>query len=192
MSAKKQVFHSTSRLRWRIFQCIIGFIAILILSIPVALYYGFYNKIIPDLPLLLNTEEKTTVLKNPARVGNLSTREKSLYRGFDSFLTEKAKNHSYRLHEKTLSEQKANVPQMRAAFFVDWDPQSLYSLQNYIKNITVLIPNWVSIDPQTYRLVSQIDPKIVALVREHKVQIFPLLSNMVNGDFDPKLLSSLL
>ena len=81
---------------------------------------------------------------------------------------------------------------MRAAFFVDWDPQSLYSLQNNIKEITVVIPDWLTIDPQTYRLVSKIDPTIVTLAKANKVQIFPLLSNIIDGDFNSKLLSTTL
>ena len=76
MSAKKQVFHSQSRTRWRIFQGGIFLLLVGILSIPILLYFGFQNKIIPDLPLLLSSEEKSTILTNPTKIPDLNAHEK--------------------------------------------------------------------------------------------------------------------
>ena len=46
---------------------------------------------------------------------------------------------------------------IRSAFYVAWDPQSLFSLKN-IANLNLVIPEWFFIDPKTDTVRTDMDP----------------------------------
>ncbi len=144
------------------------------------------------LPLLLNEEQKSKILKNPTKIHQMNSAEQRHYRGFDSFLEEKSRNTAHITIEQKTREQQQNHELIRAAFFVDWDPQSLYSLQTHIQDINTLIPEWLSINPDTLRLETHIDPQVLTLANENHIRVLPLLSNMKGGDFDTQLVHIIL
>ena len=74
----------------------------------------------------------------------------------------------------------ANVPlaqQIRAGFFVNWDPQSYYTLRNNIDKINMVLPEWFFLsDADT--VVFKPDVRAFKLLRENpSVAVVPLLSN---------------
>ena len=74
----------------------------------------------------------------------------------------------------------ANVPlsqQIRAGFFVNWDPQSYYTLKAQIDKINMVLPEWFVVsDADT--VVFKPDERAFQLLREHPfVAVVPLLSN---------------
>ena len=81
----------------------------------------------------------------------------------------------------------ANVPianQIRAGFFVNWDPQSFFTLQNHIDKINMVLPEWFFVsDADT--VVFKPDERAFKLLREHpSVAVMPLLSNFWNHKWE--------
>jgi len=72
---------------------------------------------------------------------------------------------------------------IRSAFFVDWDPQSFYSLQRNINKLNLVIPEWLFINPNTDTLTVSIDPQALAIMQKSGVNIMPMLSNVFHEVF---------
>ena len=75
---------------------------------------------------------------------------------------------------------QANMPlaqQIRAGFFVNWDPQSYFSLRNNIDKINMVLPEWFFLsDADT--VVFKPDIRAFKLLRDNpSVAVVPLLSN---------------
>lgn len=74
---------------------------------------------------------------------------------------------------------------IRAAFFVDWDPQSFYSLQRNINKLNLVIPEWLFLDPHTDTITVSIDPQALAVMQKAGVNIMPMFSNVFHEKFAP-------
>jgi peptidoglycan-N-acetylglucosamine deacetylase len=72
---------------------------------------------------------------------------------------------------------------IRAAFFVDWDPQSYYSLQRNINKLNLVIPEWLFIDPKADTLTTAIEPQAFAIMKKSGVNIMPVMSNVFHEQF---------
>ncbi|WP_121354493.1 polysaccharide deacetylase family protein [Flavisolibacter nicotianae] len=66
---------------------------------------------------------------------------------------------------------------IRAGFFVDWDPQSYYSLQRNVNKLNLVIPEWFFIDPVADTLTTGIDRQALAIMQQSGVNIMPVLTN---------------
>lgn len=187
----RQVFQTESRIRWRTFLWIGRLLLFaLLLMIPVLLI-ALRNGFKPGLPILDPPGTTTSKSFHPIIPNTFNARELKKYKGFSRFL--QARQHL----DTLLNKHPHTTPfQVRAAFYVDWDPQSFYSLQQNIGRLNMVVPEWLSIDPGTGTLVSSIDSAALNVMRQAHVQIVPLLNN-VNpqlgvGEFDGKLLHRIL
>ncbi len=180
-----QVFQTDSKIRWNTFKWVSRFLVfILLLMIPtVWLALALDKK--PLLPGLSRTIKETRVIMPK----DMSVKDQKKYHGFADFLALKRKNK--RLAE--LEQKKITTNAVRAAFFVDWDPQAFYSLQSHIRELNMILPEWFFIDPITDTLTINIDADALRFMKQYPVKIVPILSNVNlkkhDGDFDGKLLA---
>jgi cellulose synthase/poly-beta-1,6-N-acetylglucosamine synthase-like glycosyltransferase/spore germination protein YaaH/peptidoglycan/xylan/chitin deacetylase (PgdA/CDA1 family) len=72
---------------------------------------------------------------------------------------------------------------IRSAFYVDWDPQSFFSLQRNISNLNLVIPEWMFIDPKGDTINTQVDERALAVMKKSGVPIMPMLSNNYKTEF---------
>ncbi len=191
MDNNKQVFQNSSKKRWTAFKWssrMLIFFGLLLIPI---FYITLKEGIKPLLPKLTNEAQIGQSLKHPITPTVLDKRELKKYKGFDAFLRSKAKIDALR---KT--PRPAPKDQIRAAFYVDWDPQSYFSLQKNIKKLDMVVPEWFFIDPKTDLLKTQIDTSALKIMRKGKVQIVPLINNIDKekgvGEFDGALLHRIL
>ena len=145
----------------------------------------------PQLPILNNGPASIQHIIHPALPTDLNERELKKYKGFTDFLNEKKQL------DKSGNKQNdhAGTP-IRAAFYVDWDPQSFYSLQKNIGSLDIVFPEWFFIDPSTDTLRAGIDTSALALMKKANVKIIPLINNINEqkgeGEFDGNILHRLL
>lgn len=191
MSNKNQVFQTKTKARWLTFQWSTRFIlflaALMIPIIAITLYRGFK----PSLPTLLSQQTNNKFLSNPSVPIDLDRKEIKKYKGFNDFLKSKQKNEDLKN-----TQDKIITNQVRAAFLVDWDPQSLFSLQKNIDKLNMVVPEWFFINPKTDLIQLDIDPIALKLMKKHHVKIVPLINNIdvskENGDFDGTMLHRIL
>src|SRR5215218_6658473 len=142
MAYTRQIFQTNSKWRWRTIQWTgwIVFLAI-ILMVPVVIV-TLAKGIMPGLPLLTNEEYALHHLSHPVVPAGLSQKELKKYKGFSDFLKMRQQNEKLANKKPELTNQ-----QIRAAFYVDWDPQSFYSLQKNVDKLNTIVPEWFFIDP---------------------------------------------
>lgn len=173
MSDNKQIFQTITKARWRTFQwstrILIFGIMLLIPIFIITLNRGLK----PTLPLLTNVYNNVTVLSNPTTPVALDKQELKKYKGFDVFIKMKEKNENLKN-----SSEINHKDQVRAAFYVDWDPQSLFSLQKNIKKLNMVVPEWFFIDPKTDLLRTEIDTAALKVMRRNNIRIVPLINNI--------------
>jgi cellulose synthase/poly-beta-1,6-N-acetylglucosamine synthase-like glycosyltransferase/spore germination protein YaaH/peptidoglycan/xylan/chitin deacetylase (PgdA/CDA1 family) len=146
----------------------------------------------PDLPVLSDTSNKLSRLLHPVTPTKLTPRDLKKYKGFTHFLDAKKKNDSL-VHAAS---HALNTNQIRAAFYVDWDPQAFYSLRKNVSKLNMVVPEWFFINPATDTLELQIDTAALHLMQKNNVTIVPLINNVSledeNGDFNSDILHTIL
>jgi len=185
-TGEKQIFQTSSPKQWRRFQWmsrIILFIAIVLISVLIiTLSRGGHN----DLPQLKDQNEQYKKILNPSVPITLTTLSNARYRGFRNYLLDRKKQSSVIPRGKVNINRSALI---RAGFYVDWDPQSFYSLKANIDKMNMVIPEWFTIDPSGDSVSSAVDKRALILMKRHKVPIVPILSNInrLTGDWDGDL-----
>ena len=187
MSSNKQIFQTTTKARWKIFQWSTRILIFGILLLIPVFIITLNRGLKPSLPLLNNVYNDVTTLSNPTIPVVLDKQELKKYKGFDAFLRMKEKNEKLKSFPETNHKE-----QVRAAFYVDWDPQSLFSLQKNIGKLNMVVPEWFFIDPKTESLKTEIDTAALKVMKKNNIRIVPLINNIdisnQNGDFNGELI----
>src|SRR6478672_3427889 len=127
MSASRQVFQASSPLRWKIFKWTNRFLIAGILSGCIAVILSLYQDVKPELPLL-QANKPVALVSQSVIPYTMNIKELGKFHGFSDVLVSK----------KTM--KKTPASKIRAAFFVDWDPQSFYSLRRNISHLNMVLP----------------------------------------------------
>ena len=135
--------------------------------IPVAVL-TLRHGISTPLPALANDDSIVHPLQHPGLPSALSAKELKKYKGFNDFLRARNKN------SQLASKHKIKSGLIRAAFYVDWDPQAFFSLQKNIDQLNMVFPEWLFIDPRTDTLQVKIDSSALAVMQSTKIKILPL------------------
>jgi hypothetical protein len=140
---QKQVFQSESPRNWYRIQWtgrILLFFLVVLLFIAI---FTISREIQPTLPQLKDKNEQYKKILNPSIPITLEKKRNSKVLGFKAFLENKRKQDSkfLKLPAKLNLKQK-----IRAGFYVEWDPQSFYSLKANITKLNMVIPEWFSIE----------------------------------------------
>lgn len=150
-------------------------------------------------PLLPGLSKTDFTKIDPTHPKGFTKQEAKKYKGgIDAFLKVKQQNSLLAAAEKkrVADFKKKRTSRIRAAFYVDWDPQAFFSLQDHISELNTIMPEWFFIDAATDTLITNIDPDGLVLMKQNNVKILPMLSNVNlndhDGTFDPDLLSKLL
>ena len=191
MSDKKQIFQTNTKKRWLTFKWTGRFFLFFIVIMIPELIMTLARGIKPLLPLLTNEIEVLHHLNKPIIPAIMDKAELKKYKGFEAYIKSRKK-----INELTASKEVRNNEQVRAAFYVDWDPQSFFSLQKNIGKLNMVVPEWFFIDPKTDRLQLNIDMVALKLMKKHHVKITPLLNNVNrakgSGEFDGEIIHRIL
>jgi cellulose synthase/poly-beta-1,6-N-acetylglucosamine synthase-like glycosyltransferase/spore germination protein YaaH/peptidoglycan/xylan/chitin deacetylase (PgdA/CDA1 family) len=133
--------------------------------------------------------EYETVL-DPSNPLVLKNRQNTSFKGFKNFLFNKLKADSIRRAKNQHGSPANNLPLIRAAFYTPWNGNTSFpDLQKNADQLNTIFAEWFFIDTVTYKLQTRIDSAGLALMRQKKLTILPILSNFNSSkiDFDGKL-----
>jgi cellulose synthase/poly-beta-1,6-N-acetylglucosamine synthase-like glycosyltransferase/spore germination protein YaaH/peptidoglycan/xylan/chitin deacetylase (PgdA/CDA1 family) len=191
MSNAKQIFQTDSKWRWKTFQWTSRFIIfVVILMLPVVMVTLLWG-VKPGLPLLASEIDSMHHIANPVVPLAMSAKDIKKYKGFIAYLAEKQN-----VEKLKIKASSVNAGEIRAAFYVDWDPQSFFSLQKNIDKLNMVVPEWFFIDPSTDTLRPDIDMEALQLMKKNNIRIIPLINNVNeksgNGEFDGNIIHRIL
>ena len=193
-----QVFQTSTASRWQRFKWgsrfIFFFIAIGIAVITITLSRGDT----PLMPRLIADQEKMALLDTSSNSIFSKTKIGKQYGGFRKYINEKEMYNrgAYPIPRRFKRKNGVIVHAdpdfysfhkfgagIRAAFYVDWDPQSYSSLERNISHLNMVVPEWLFIDPTGDSIISNIDTGAYDIMKRSGVKIVPILSNNVNQVF---------
>ncbi len=203
----KQIFQTDNKSRWNSFKWTIRFvtfIAVILIAILVVTLVIDKN---PSIPLKPDYKSAITATK-PFMQENKLAKE---YKGFRDRIHAKKAHYDYekirreqsrkdslrsrhlveKLKNKNFTVWQSMPAGIRSAFYVSWDPQSYYSLRRNIKNLNLVMPEWIFINPKTHEIQPNIDQRGFNLMRKSGVPIMPMLSNNINKTFRGDVVSAI-
>ncbi len=163
----------------------------------------------PSLPFGQNFKNVITASKPFLQETKLSKQ----YKGFRDVITDKKLHTNYkkekeerlkRLNNRGRSFIKDSVNRqrfaewqkfsggIRSAFYVAWDPQSLFSLKRNISQLNLVVPEWFFIDPVADTVRLDVDPAGYQVMKKSGVPVMPILSNNFNREFRSEALGRIL
>lgn len=205
-SGSKPVFHDPKGGRRR-FVTYFGIVAGGVVSVLIAVFVVsvLVNPFLPQVrlkPLAALPQSEDTELPVPERPAT-SRKELQVRRQSERIREEKARRDELKLisrlkREAEKAARRGNQSQtpsgnrVSVGFFVNWDDSSLASLQQNIKSLDWLVPEWIRLsgDPND-PLVLDIDQKAMQLIQAEKpdLKVLPLLQNYRNEQWDPELIT---
>ena len=195
----KQIFQTESKSRWITFKWTLRVLVSVAILLLMAVVVMLIIDKIPSIPYKQNYKNVITASK-PYLQENKISKE---YKGFRHFIKDKNFEQDYNKERKEyiekrnqlLAKNNKSVPEriqsdwtkfpagIRAAFYVAWDPQSLFSLKRNIKNLNLIIPEWFFIDPKSDTVKFNIDTVGYRFMQKSGVMIMPILSNNFDREF---------
>jgi peptidoglycan-N-acetylglucosamine deacetylase len=193
-----QVFQTRTSGRWQRFKWT-GRFLLFLMSLGIAVIIITLSRTnIPDLPHFANVQEKQILLDTNSSWLNKKSKILKQYDGFRKYINEKEafKSGGYPIPKRFRKKNGVIVQSdssfysfkkfttgIRAAFYVNWSPESFTSLQQNIPRLNVVIPEWFFIDPATDVLRVDIDQKALSIMNKSGVKILPMLTNNSKGIF---------
>ncbi|UQD51451.1 glycosyl transferase family 2 [Bacillus methanolicus] len=145
--------------------------------ITVIVFYFFFRSIfstvnLPYTKLLQNQYKKIVSIDEKLSYRQLQKElknEESMYFDFMKHFKRGAKNIK---------------PKEVYGFYVNWDENSTTSLQEHIRSLTMLVPEWYHFNADL-TISSEIKPDIVQLAKTNHVKIMPLINNFTQNGSGP-------
>ncbi|HUN04334.1 MAG TPA: glycosyl hydrolase family 18 protein, partial [Niabella sp.] len=206
---EKQVFQTSDVKRWMRFRWTMRTISFILILLVAALVVMLFIEKNPRLPFNRNYRSIISASKPYLQENKLSKE----YRGFRDFIKDKKIYTNYAREKQNRNKQffysksllKNNSLNnftnkswqqfpagIRSAFYVAWDPQSLFSLKRNIANLNLVIPEWFFIDPKADTVRTDMDPAGYEVMKKRRVPIMPILSNNFDREFRSDALSRIL
>ena len=175
----QQVFQSPNSTRWNrfvwSFRIFVVFSGVGIFSLLISLFHGqkynasdliFINNRVQN----INTDTSKEAVSDSALI---------LYTQHLKAVRSRNKKDFYKSLTSPPGAVKDYLP-VRAGFYVNWDDNAIYSLQNNIGKLNMVLPEWMFQKDARGNIDFQIDDKALNSLRQNKVAIIPMLSNNYN------------
>ncbi|GAB4094443.1 polysaccharide deacetylase family protein [Flaviaesturariibacter terrae] len=199
MQQHQQVFQTQSPSRWHRFQWSTRLLLLLLVLGIVAVIVTLLTAHNPDMPQLREFRQALTDSSTQPGKSPLARR----YKSFRQYISQ------HELSNKAPYRPRNGGPaasELRAGFYVNWDPESFASLQRNVNQMNLVIPEWfflrqpdTTITPQGGMqvryydsIITQIDPKALAILRAARVPVMPSLTNAWRQVFHGELVHRIL
>ena len=146
--ASKQIFQTNNSSRWQRFKWSFRILIFLLVIALIAVIIALRTAYTPTVPILQSSVFKQ-ILVDDHSPDSLAKE----YQGFRKFIDDKwaagngcgQNDSAIRLSNSKLFSDSLGI---RAAFYVDWDPQAFFSLRRNIQKLNLVLPEWLFFDPK--------------------------------------------
>ncbi|MER3498978.1 MAG: glycosyl transferase family 2 [Chitinophagaceae bacterium] len=180
----RQIFQTESSTRWQRFKWGSRILLLLILLAILILVAWFFTERPPDIPQFTYKQAIGLEKENLLSKNSLLAKK---YKGFRQYIDQKDLINKAPYKIKTPAGYRNLVNNkmpcgIRSAFYITWDNNSFLSLQRNIHKLNLVIPEWLFIDPKADTIITRIDAKGFAVMKNAGVNIIPILSNFYPAD----------
>jgi cellulose synthase/poly-beta-1,6-N-acetylglucosamine synthase-like glycosyltransferase/peptidoglycan/xylan/chitin deacetylase (PgdA/CDA1 family)/spore germination protein YaaH len=170
--SNKQVFQADTPGRWTRFKWLSRILIIALVCAVVGAAITITSKEYPSLPNL--TEAPKKISKEELEALKHSTKYKDFKLQKDEL---QELRHNLKLHQL---KHPSNKDRINAAFYVNWDGQSFFSLQDHISKLDMIVSEWFFLAEGKDTVMAKIDTGLMRLNKKYKKPIIAQISNYVN------------
>ena len=176
----RQVFYTRSPARWNTFVWSMRLVILFMILASVLVSVTVFRSDPVGLPRILSQNEIYRNILNPDRPAMVKTRTNVAFQQAKKKVGTEA-TFSYS-HHPTRPPVPVRVQStaLRAAFAVNWDPESYFSLRDNADKLNMVFPEWLFVADDVDTVVSSFDTRTLNLLRDKKIPIVPMLSNYFN------------
>jgi hypothetical protein len=152
-----QVFQTSNPSRWQRVKWGFRVLGVLFILVVVVIGIAISSMENPEIPLEGKAMKKVLAENQPNyRASELGKK----YRGFRKLIEDRWKHGKGTGQNNTVlnlsnSPLFSDTTGIRAGFYVEWDPQSFFSLRKNISKMNLVLPEWFFIDPTADTLDSR-------------------------------------
>ncbi|TAL66419.1 MAG: glycosyltransferase, partial [Bacteroidetes bacterium] len=182
---QKQVFQTQTVTRWKSFLWFIRITIVFLLIGSASIMLALFSKRQYDLKVLTYNANDLPDINSDTTKNYVSTSEQQ---AFADHLYQVRINRmtSFYKHYPVLPQAVKKFLPVRAAFYVNWDKQSSFSLKQNISKLNMVLPEWIFQTDTKGNLEIQVDTNALNMLRKNKVAVIPMLTNNYkdrwNGD----------
>jgi cellulose synthase/poly-beta-1,6-N-acetylglucosamine synthase-like glycosyltransferase/spore germination protein YaaH/peptidoglycan/xylan/chitin deacetylase (PgdA/CDA1 family) len=175
---EKPIFYTESQSRWKSFRWSIRIVLIFLVIGVVAVTISLLRKQALQLPPL---KEQTGVFRKVTD-NVIAKNDQKEYKRLERIISEarKTRKHEFYAERKAVPGIIKNYYPVKAGFFVNWDPQSEFSLKHNINKLNMILPEWLFITDSSDEIYDDVDSTAMNFMRKNHVAIVPILSNFYN------------
>jgi len=191
--ASKQIFQTNNSSRWQRFKWSFRILLFLLVIALIAVIIALRTAYTPTVPILQSSVFKQ-ILVDDHSPDSLAKE----YQGFRKFIDDKwaagngcgQNDSAIRLSNSKLFSDSLGI---RAAFYVDWDPQAFFSLRRNIQKLNLVLPEWLFFDPKGDSMVIRKEKRGYDLIKKARgLRVMPMLTNNINGKWDGAVVSRII
>ncbi|KAF0242529.1 MAG: glycosyl transferase family [Chitinophagaceae bacterium] len=176
-----QIFQTSNPSRWQRFKWGSRLIVFLLIIAIIAIVIAIKTAYMPDVPSA-QRQAFRKILESPTTTDPIAKE----YQGFRKFIDNKWAegkgcgqfDSAIKLSTSHLFNDSIGI---RAAFYVDWDPQAFFSLKRNINKLNLVLPEWFFLDPKGDSLIVRRDARGYNAIKASGVKVMPMLTNNLNG-----------
>jgi len=184
-TSTKPVFYSTNPNRWKRFLWVVKIFSVLIFIGVVCLSFSLLHKQVFRLPSL---HEHLMLSQNENLKYNSADLQAAESEHFKKLALEARtlKEHNFYKKDKVIPGEVRKYMPVRAGFYVNWDIQSKYSLDQNASKMNMILPEWLFIQDTTDMVSTDIDLSALEIMRKNHLAIVPMLSNYFKNAWNGK------
>lgn len=184
-----QVFQTDNPSRWKKFKWTFRLLLALFFIAAIVFLISIYSDDLAALPKLSGKtffgSDNQPVIKDKSVYFN-PTRYNEFKKDKDTLRDSIEHPFTFDIHKLDKKHHSGKQDIIKAAFYVNWDLQSYYSLRDNIGALNTIFPEWFMINNTSDSISVAIDNKALLVMRAHNVNIIPMLSNFFNEKWDGK------
>ncbi len=176
----RPVFYSQNPSRWKRFKWLVKIIAVILVIAITSILVSLFHRQVFRLPtlrehLVLSQKDSEKFKSKDIELAEINkfmelAREARTHTGHDFY----KKN-------KILPGEIRKYKPVRAAFYVNWDIQSKYSLIQNASKINMVLPEWLFVQDSTGKIAVDIDNSALEIMRKNHMAVVPMLTNNFNN-----------
>lgn len=183
----RQIFQTERPTRWKSFQWVFRVFLVLFILFSVI----FTISLLTDrqenkLPIFEAKKKALRKLTADEISASFSPQSRKEFKSDLQKIRKQNKNHD--LYDKHIAKpafSKLKFP-IRAGFYVNWSPQSRFSLEYNASEMNMVIPEWMFLSDSSDVVVTKIDSAALNIMRKEKVAVVPIITNFWKGGFNGK------
>jgi len=180
----RQVFYARTPVRWKRFVWSMRLIIIFMIFSAILVTITVFRREPVGLPRILSQNDTYRTILNPDHPAMAKTRANAALKQAKAKTGTTATFNYGRRTTRPPVPLRVERSTLRAGFYVNWDPESYFSLRDNADKLNMIFPEWIFLPDSGDTAVTSIDTRALNLLREKRIPIVPMVSNYFNEQWN--------